>query len=152
MILDLHGQPLVGGIKRRTLRHRPRLQHAIHLQAEVIVQARSVVLLHHEPVSSFLPDLGWRFGRVLKLAFTFVFFQCHREPHLTTAVRSHRESQNLKHRGHRGTQSKSFFPSGANFCEPQNTLESLHRCNANSPKSHWSALPPSSSKTPASFS
>src|SRR5262249_19733139 len=43
-----HGQPLVRGIEARALWHRPALEHALHREAEVVVQPRGGVLLHHE--------------------------------------------------------------------------------------------------------
>src|SRR5262249_30984722 len=48
VVLGLHGQPLVRGIEARSLRHRPALEHALHREAEVVVQPRGGVLLHHE--------------------------------------------------------------------------------------------------------
>ncbi len=60
MIFHLHGQALVGGIERRSLRDGPRLEHALHLQAKVVVQAGGAVLLHHKAVAGFLFQLGRR--------------------------------------------------------------------------------------------
>jgi hypothetical protein len=48
VILDVHREPLDGGIERRSLGHRPRQQHAVVLQAEVVVQVTGQVLLHAE--------------------------------------------------------------------------------------------------------
>ena len=48
VILDVHRQPLVGGVDRRALRHRPRQQHAVVLDAEVVVQRGGQVLLDAE--------------------------------------------------------------------------------------------------------
>ena len=48
VILDVHRQALGRGIERRPLRHRPRQQHAVVLQAEVVVQVAGEVLLHAE--------------------------------------------------------------------------------------------------------
>src|SRR5918992_1792325 len=45
MVLGLHGEPAVGGIEARALRHRPTLQHAFELEAKVVVQPCSVVPL-----------------------------------------------------------------------------------------------------------
>ena len=77
MIFHLHGQALVGGIERRALGHGPRFQHAVHLQAKVVVQARGAVLLHHEAPLLALADLRRRLGRLLEIAFPFVFFERH---------------------------------------------------------------------------
>ena len=48
VILDLHGEPLVGHVVRRTLRHGPRREHAVHLEAEVEVQLAGGVLVDDE--------------------------------------------------------------------------------------------------------
>ena len=48
VILDVHRQPLVGGVDGRALRHRPRQQHAVVLDAEVVVQRGGQVLLDAE--------------------------------------------------------------------------------------------------------
>ena len=50
VVFDMGGDVLDGGIERRPLAHRPAPQHAVVLQAEVIVQAGAMrlVLLHHE--------------------------------------------------------------------------------------------------------
>src|SRR5919206_1455627 len=49
VVLDRHGEPALGGVERRPLRHRPRAQHAAHLEAQVEVQRGRVVLLDDEP-------------------------------------------------------------------------------------------------------
>ena len=38
VILGLHGEPLFATIERRTLRHRPGLEHAVAFEPEVVVQ------------------------------------------------------------------------------------------------------------------
>ncbi len=48
MIFHLDRQPLVVGIERGAARHRPRLEHAVKLQPEVIMQPGRIVLLNHE--------------------------------------------------------------------------------------------------------
>ena len=48
MILDVHREPLVGGIERRALGHRPGDQNALVLEPEVVVAARRCVQLHDE--------------------------------------------------------------------------------------------------------
>ena len=79
MILDLHRQPLISRIKRRPLRNGPRLEHAFHLQPEIVVQTGGTMLLHHEAVPGFLLHFRWRLRRFLKAAFAFVLFQWHRD-------------------------------------------------------------------------
>ena len=49
VVADPVGQPLVRGVERRALRHRPGDQHAVDLEPEVEVQVGGVVALHHEP-------------------------------------------------------------------------------------------------------
>src|SRR5258705_377666 len=48
MILDVHGEPPHLGVEARTLRHRPALEDAVHLEAEVVVETGGGVLLHDE--------------------------------------------------------------------------------------------------------
>jgi hypothetical protein len=50
VILDLNRKPLLGRIERRPLRYGPGLEHPVHLEPEVVVQASGVVLLHDEQV------------------------------------------------------------------------------------------------------
>ena len=48
MIFSSHRQPLLSKRVRWTLRHCPRLQDAVHLQAEVVMQVAGCVLLDDE--------------------------------------------------------------------------------------------------------
>src|SRR4029077_13654978 len=48
MVLDVHREALLGRIEARALRHGPALQHAIHLQTKVVVQAAGGVTLDDE--------------------------------------------------------------------------------------------------------
>src|SRR5215217_1610992 len=48
VVLDLDGEPLLARIGRRPLRNRPRLQHAVDLEPEVVVQRRRRVLVDDE--------------------------------------------------------------------------------------------------------
>src|SRR5580693_1348002 len=84
MILHLHGQPLVRRIERRSLGHRPRLQHAFHLQAKVVMQPRGSVLLHHKPMPRLALHFRRRLRRLFKPPLSFVFLKRHRLLHLTT--------------------------------------------------------------------
>ena len=75
MVLGLHGQAVHVRLERRPLGHRPGDQHPLVLEAEVVVQARGVVLLDHEhrlgAVERLLrglaahPGAGHGLGRVL---------------------------------------------------------------------------------------
>ncbi len=67
MVLDLDRQPLDRRIERRTLGHRPRLEGAVELQPEIVVQARGVMALHHEAQRLAGGD-GRLAGRLLGLA------------------------------------------------------------------------------------
>jgi hypothetical protein len=49
MILDFNRKPLFARIKRWTARHRPRFKETVKFQTKVVVHARGVVLLDHEP-------------------------------------------------------------------------------------------------------
>jgi len=46
VILDVHGQALVGGIEARPLRYRPALEDPFELEPEVVVKACRGVLLN----------------------------------------------------------------------------------------------------------
>ena len=48
MIFDVHRQPLDRRVERRALRHRPRQQHAVVFEAQVVVQMAGQVLLDAE--------------------------------------------------------------------------------------------------------
>ncbi len=77
MILDLHRQTFVGGIKRRAFGDRPRLEHALHLQPEIVVQPRRGMALDDKAVPRFLFDLRRRLGRFLKTPLSFVLVKRH---------------------------------------------------------------------------
>ena len=51
VVLDVHRQAPDVGVERRALRHRPADQHAVDLEAEVVVQAAGPVALDDEPVT-----------------------------------------------------------------------------------------------------
>src|SRR6185436_13169646 len=40
MVFGLHREALVGGVEARAFRHRPALEHALELEAKVVVQPR----------------------------------------------------------------------------------------------------------------
>src|SRR5262245_38484123 len=48
MVLDLHGEPFLGGVETRSLRDGPALQDSIHLEAKIVMEPRGGVLLHDE--------------------------------------------------------------------------------------------------------
>ena len=48
MILDVHGEMLLAGLERDSLRHRPRDENAVALQAEVVVEPPRVMPLHYD--------------------------------------------------------------------------------------------------------
>src|ERR1039458_3089811 len=87
MILHVHRQPLVRRIERRPLRHRPRFQHAFHLQAEVVVQPRRIVHLHDKPIPRLRRHFRRRLRRLLKPSFPLIFLKRHRDRYLTTESR-----------------------------------------------------------------
>src|ERR1035437_9103955 len=79
VVFYVRGEMLHRGVERRPLRHGPRLQHAIHLQPEIVVQPRGVVPLHAKGIGGTLALLaGGRFGRFLETAFGGVFFERHK--------------------------------------------------------------------------
>ena len=78
MIFHLHGQAFVGGIERWSFGNGPGFEHAIHLQAKVVMQARGAMFLHYKAMLRFLFNLPRRLGSFGEAAFAFVFFQGHR--------------------------------------------------------------------------
>ena len=48
VVLDVDGEALGARVERRALGHGPRHEDAVHLEAEVVVQAGGPVALHHE--------------------------------------------------------------------------------------------------------
>jgi hypothetical protein len=65
MFLDLDRQPLDLGIERRTLGHRPRVQHAAELEAQIVVHPSRGMLLNHEQ-SGALPGALERLGGLFR--------------------------------------------------------------------------------------
>ena len=74
MVLHLDRQALVGRIERRALRHRPGLEDAIVLQAEIVVQPGGRMLLDDEARVLGRPNLGLaaRLGGFLEIALGLV--------------------------------------------------------------------------------
>ena len=70
-------------VERRALGHRPRHEHAVDLQAEVVVEARRAVALDDEPAARAegrRPGgrAGGRLGRLREVALAAVFLERHR--------------------------------------------------------------------------
>ncbi len=84
VVLDLDGEPLVGGVERRPLGHRPALEHAVVLEAEVVVEAPRGVLLDDEAprrrrlLARLLTGTAARLRRLLEVALPVVLRQAHR--------------------------------------------------------------------------
>src|SRR5262249_5538917 len=101
MVLDVHGQPSLLGMHRRPLGHRPALQHAVHLEAEVIVEAAGRVLLHDEEASADEPAPSEGLGRPLRIPLFSVLLQLRRPllPHYPSPLSS--TSTTIRVRGRR---------------------------------------------------
>jgi len=83
VVFHVRGEMLHRGVERRPLGHGPRLQHAIHLQPEIVVQPRGIVPLHAKEIAGGLAlPVGRRFGRLLETAFGGVFIQRHKSLYL----------------------------------------------------------------------
>src|SRR4030095_3418388 len=54
VVFDLDSQTLVRRIHRGAFRHRPTLEHALHLQAAIVMQSARMVLVHNKKRSSSL--------------------------------------------------------------------------------------------------
>lgn len=64
VVLDMDGKALLSWVEARPSRYRPTLEHAVHLQAKIIMQAPRSVLLHDKAQRCRLPrldDLASRF-------------------------------------------------------------------------------------------
>ena len=72
MILDVNGEVLLARLERHAFRHGPGGEHAVALEAEVVVQAPRVVPLHDEDrcLAAALP--AKRFRRLLAVALALV--------------------------------------------------------------------------------
>ena len=76
MIFNLNGQMFLSLFPRQPFRHRPRFQHAVHLEPEIVVEPARVVFLNYEPARAFYQfrqRLAARFRRDLEVPFLFVF-------------------------------------------------------------------------------
>src|SRR5258708_4195739 len=81
MILGRHGQALYRGICLRLLRYRPALQHAVHLEAEIVMQRGRGVLLHDE--AKLVPrsrDRTARLRRAIEMALGVIALKAGHAP------------------------------------------------------------------------
>src|SRR5207248_3221544 len=78
MVLDVDGEVLLARLERNALRHRPRGEDAVALEAEVVVKPPRVVPLHDEdrPLRLGLPALASEGLRgLLPVSLALVFAQ-----------------------------------------------------------------------------
>jgi bifunctional non-homologous end joining protein LigD len=68
----LDGEPLVVGNEARPARHCPGFEHAVHLQPQIPVQPRRVVLLDHETMAGPLRDRAGRLRGLGEIALGIV--------------------------------------------------------------------------------
>src|SRR6516225_5113629 len=96
MILDLDCHALVGRIERGSFRHRPRFQHPIELEPEVIVEPAGRVLLHHEQQrpAALAGLLGRWLGSAREAALGGVAIECART-HSTPSSQLQSESSSM---------------------------------------------------------
>ena len=78
VILHVRREMLHRRIERRALRHRPRFQHAVDLQPEIIVQPGGIVPLHAEVVAGTLLASRRRLRSVAEAAYLRVLFKRHK--------------------------------------------------------------------------
>ena len=69
VVLYVHGQALLFRVHRRALGHRPALQHAVHLEPEVVMKPPRGVLLDHEALAGALPAAAEGLGRAVRVPF-----------------------------------------------------------------------------------
>ena len=79
VVFHVGGEVFERGVERGPFGHGPGFQHAIDLQAKVVMQAGSVVALHAEVVACGLrrAGSGSRFRRLLEAAFGGVLLARH---------------------------------------------------------------------------
>ena len=75
--VGLHRQAFFPGVERRSLRDRPRPEDAIHLQTEVVMEARCPVLLYDERAARTFPGPALGFGCLVEPALLVVFLKSH---------------------------------------------------------------------------
>src|ERR1043166_5094012 len=80
VIFGLDGQAALRRVERRPARHRPGLQDPAHLQAEVEVKLRRVVLLHDEAVPVNFRDTPARLRRPPEVAHLLISLKPHTRP------------------------------------------------------------------------
>src|SRR5579872_93427 len=74
MILDVHCEPLVAGIERRSFGHGPRRKYAFCFQTKIVMQSRRAMLLHDEcERPRALAHGAGRFRRRFEVALSLVF-------------------------------------------------------------------------------
>ena len=72
MVFGADREALVVGIEAGAARDRPALEHAIQLQPEIPMEARRVVLLHHEDLAGLHRELSGRLGGAREIALGVV--------------------------------------------------------------------------------
>jgi hypothetical protein len=73
VVLDVHGEPFVVRVVRRTLGHGPRPQHAAHLEPQIEVQIPRGVLVNDEQSPGHGRHRAHRLGRRVDRTFSAVF-------------------------------------------------------------------------------
>jgi hypothetical protein len=68
MVFGAHRQPLLVRVDARPARDGPAFQHAVHLEAEIPVQPRGIVLLHHEAIAVPRRERSGRLGGLREIA------------------------------------------------------------------------------------
>ena len=79
MVFHLHSKAAVSTLHGQAFRHCPGLEHAFHLQPEIIMQPRGVVFLDDETLlrSRARTHFTLGFSCPLEIAFRLVLFQPH---------------------------------------------------------------------------
>jgi hypothetical protein len=94
VVFDMDGEPLLPRVEARSLRHRPALQNAVELEAEIIMQSARGMLLDDkgEPLAGFFAglDSARRLRRFPEIPFPSVFFEGHaRPPKIRDPIKTH---------------------------------------------------------------
>jgi hypothetical protein len=78
MIFDLHGEPAIAPVCRKTFGNSPGFENTVHLKPEIVMKASRVVLLHDEhrcAIRSGPRSIAGGFGGAPEVALGFIFLE-----------------------------------------------------------------------------
>ena len=123
VVLGLDGEPLVGRIERRPLRHRPALQHVADLEPQIVVVGGRVMLVDDETVAAVAGGAPGRLACFGEIALRPVGTQFGRHQAKLCAVRL---ARNIGRRGD-WVSLNSALDGEAKLRQPSSTAGSRHK-------------------------